>query len=365
MKKFIRILCAVLALTFVLTGCAAPKLVIGGTPKNAATCGDTTVSTGEYLAYLYNAFYNMYYSQGLYQYASYYDVWSQTLTYGEGDDAKEVDLTEYIKLVAQDSIRRQIVLEKKMAEADIKWDEEDEKSVDESLASLPADAYMSFGISNENFIKVYKKLNLNEQGYFYGLYGKDGAQAVDEVEQKAYFNDNFAYYKIITASLTDSEGSEMDDAAKKQVTDELTNTYLAMYEKDKNFEAVVDAYNKATSEEGTEITPSTDEGNRKVMDTANAGDSNAELAAAIKGVNPGEAKVVTYKANGTTATAALVLRLAHKDNADWVTEQQESVLYGMKFKDFDKELKEEMAKLDIKFKKSVIDKCDPKDFVQE
>ena len=53
-----RLVCVVLALAlcgaFLLTGCSAPRLTIGGTAKTAATIGDTTLSTGEYLAYLYN-----------------------------------------------------------------------------------------------------------------------------------------------------------------------------------------------------------------------------------------------------------------------------------------------------------------------
>ena len=52
MKNIARMLCAVLAIAMLLTGCAMPKIHLPGTPDVAVTCGDKTVSTGEYLAYL-------------------------------------------------------------------------------------------------------------------------------------------------------------------------------------------------------------------------------------------------------------------------------------------------------------------------
>ena len=357
MKNVKRLICAVLALTLLLTGCAAPKLVLGGTPRVAGTVGDTTVTTGEYLAYLYSTFYNMYYQQGYYQYAAYgYDVWSQEFTYGEGDDEQTVDFAEYIKLTAKDSILRQEALRQMMTEEKIEWDEDALKELEESLAEMEDDALLSLGISNENYIKVYKELNLNEQSLFYGRYREGGTEAVSDEALREYFDENYLSYKIIEISLTDDEGAELDESGKKEITDQLKG-YLATYNNDKNFEAVVDAYNKANAAEGEEVEESTDEGNRI---NADATQMDEELVEAIRGVKVGQAEVVTY---GTTA--ALILRLDINDPETLFEDETDNILYGMKYEAFDEEVEKKVADITIELKESVVEDCTPANFVTD
>ncbi len=357
MNNVKRLICAVLALTLLLTGCAAPKLVLGGTPKVAGTVGDTTITTGEYLAYLYSTFYSMYYEQGYYQYASYgYDVWSQEFTYGEGDDEQKVDFSEYIKLTAKDSILRQEALRRMLKEEKIEWDKDALKELEESLAEMEDDALLSLGISNENYIKVYKELNLNEQSLFYGRYREGGTEAVSDKKLREYFDKNYLSYKIIEMSLTDDEGKELDEKGKKKVTDQLDG-YLATYNKDKNFEAVVDAYNKANAAEGEKVEKSTDEDNRI---NADATQMDEALAKAVRGVKVGEAKVVTYD-----TTAALILRLDINEPKTLIEDETDNILYGMKYEAFDEEVKKKMADIAIELKKSVVKDCAPANFVTD
>ena len=79
----------------------------------------------------------------------------------------------------------------------------------------------------------------------------------------------------------------------------------------------------------------------------------------------GKAKVVTYKANGSTATAALILRLDINEPASLFTDETKNILYSLKYEEFDKEVDEAVAKITYKFRSSVVRKCDPKDFVQQ
>ncbi len=367
MNHMKRLACAVLALAlcgaFLLTGCSAPRLTIGGTANTAATIGDTTLSTGEYLAYLYNSFYNLYYSQGLYQYAQYgYDVWSQEYTYGEGDDAQKVKFDEYIKLSAQDAAVRQVALRQLMAKYNVSWNADDQKELETNLESVKADSYLSLGISKENFVKVTKELSLNETGLFYGLYGEGGQREMSEADRKAYFDENYLSYKMISISLTDSSGSEMTDDAKKEVTDQLEG-YLAEYNKSGNFEAVVDEYNKSKASDASTVEASKDEDNRKNIDGKTATDE--DLVKAIRSVEVGKAQVVTYKANGSTATAALILRLDIHSPESLFTDETKNIIQGAKYDEFDTEVKEAVKALTVNFKKSVVKKCDPKNFVSD
>lgn len=360
-----RILCTALAAVMLLSatllaGCSAPKLTIGGTAKTAATIGDTKISTGEYLAYLYNSFYNVYYGQGLSQYAQYYDLWAQTFPYGEGDDAEKLELGEYIKRSTQDSIVRQVALKQMLKNENLSWNTEDEATIDEQLKELKDESYLSLGFSNEHFIEAYKNLNLNETSLFYGLYGEGGSRAVSEADRRAYFEKNFVSYKMISIGMTDTNGAELDEAGQKEITDKL-ESYLAQYKAEGSFEAVVDAYNKSTASDASSVTASTDEDNRINVDATQASDK--QLIEAVHSVDVGQAKVVTYKAGGSTLTAALILRLDPQQPDSVFTDSTEAILYGMKFEEFNTEVEKAVAALKVSFKKSVVKKCDPQNFV--
>lgn len=365
MKKMFRVLCAVLALTMLLTavGCSAPKLTLGGTPDVAGTVDGEELSTGEYLAYLYNSFYNVYYNQGYYQYESYgYDVWGQKMPYGDDKDAAEVTFSEYLRLMTKDEITRQAAMRRLLKKYDLSWDKDELKELEDSVASMEADAYLSLGISDENYVKVNKELMLNERALFFGLYGEGGTKAVAQKEIRKYFDENYLSFKIISIPLTDDKGKELDAAGKKKITDQL-NGYLESYNKDKNFEAVVDAYAKSQAAEGEKITPSKDEDNRVNVDATQLGDD--ELEKAIRGVKEGKAKVVTYTASGEkTPTAALILRLDINDPKTLFEDETENILYMLKYEEFDKEVTGVAANVPVELKNSVVKKCLPENFLE-
>ena len=359
MKTVIRVFCALLALTLVLTGCAAPKLVLGGTPKVAGTVAGTTITTGEYLAYLYNNFYNQYYNNGYYQYAAYgYDVWTQEFTYNEGeDDEQKVDFAELLKLTTKDTILRQEALRQMMAKEKIEWNKDALKEFEDSLKEMEDDALLSLGISNENYVKVNKEISLNEQSLFYGRYREGGTEAIAEKDLRAYFDKNYLSYKSIELDLTDDEGKTLSEKEQKKITDQLEG-YLATYNKDKNFEAVVDEYNKSVAGKDEKVEKSTDEDNRQNVDATQLGDD--DKVEAIRKVKVGEAKVVKY---GTTA--ALVLRLDINDPKTLFEDETDNIIYGMKYEAFDEEVKKAMKGISIDLKGSVVKTCDPKNFVTD
>ncbi|MPN52642.1 hypothetical protein SDC9_200304 [bioreactor metagenome] len=67
-----------------------------------------------------------------------------------------------------------------------------------------------------------------------------------------------------------------------------------------------------------------------------------------------------YKKNGTTNTAALVLRVNPEDTQYKFSESRKRVIEGAKFKEFDKEIKDYMKTLKSDFDKSVQKQCTPK-----
>lgn len=365
MKKIQRILSLVLAgvmMLTVLAGCSMPKIVIGGTAKSVGTVDNREVPTGEYLAYMYTSFMDVYFSQGLYQYSQYgLDAWSQELTYGEGDSAKKVSVAEYIRLAAQDEMITQAAMRQLMAKHGLTIDEDEIKNLENSFASANEQEFLSMGINKDNLLNAYKNISLNRSTLLNGLYGKGGEREIAEADLKKYFDENYLSYKIISISLTDKDGKELSATNKKVYTD-LLNNYLADYQKDKNFEAVVDKYNKynAEKEQSTEkVEASKDEDNRRDGDATNM-DEN--LVKEIRKLEVGKAAVVEYKANGSTPTAALILRLDPNTKKDLFKDSNEAIISKLKSDELEKEVAELAKTIQIDLKKNAIKKCDPKKF---
>ena len=327
----------------------------------AGTVAGKEISTGDYLAYLYNTFYNMYYDQGLYYYEAYgMDPWTQQFTYGEGEDAPKVELSEYITLQTKDTIVRQEALTQMLEKHNISWIAEEEKDINKELGEMTDNNFIDLGFTNDKFVSAYKNLYLNERSLFFGLYGKGGEREVKEKTLKEYFEKNYVSYKIISIDLTDKDGKELKKDEQKKITDQL-NGYLEQYNKDKNFEKVVDAYNKANAAKDEKVEASKDEDNRVSGD---ATDMDADLVEAIRKVEVGTAKVVTYKAGGKTPTAALILRLDINDKKLKLYEDsEETILQTLKYEEFDKEVTEATKKIQADFNESVIKKCKPENFL--
>lgn len=363
MKMMRRALCAMMAVLLVaisVTGCSAPKLTLGGTPDTVGKVGDITISTGEYLAYLYNIFYNLYYSQGLYQAEQYgTDIWSETYPYGEGDDAEELSLVDYMHRMTQDTILRQIAVQQLLEENGLAYDAEDEAELDKDIEeNLVEDAYLPLGFNNENYIKMYKATSLGESSLFYGLYGAGGKREMGADDRRAYFDKNMLSYKMISKEMLDSNGADLSEKDQETIKT-LLEGYLDLYNRTGSFEKVVDEANANGAEEGEEITPSTDEDNRRDND---ATQMDEELVKVIRDIPVGKAKVVTYKAGGSTLTAALILRLDINKPDTLYADMTEQIIYGAKYEEFDKDVTKRVDTLHAEFNKGAIKKCDPRKF---
>ncbi len=431
MKNIKRTIAALLAmvmlLSVMLTGCGVPKITYNKLPDTAATYGDNQkLTTGQYLAYLYLEFENMYFNQGLYQYESYgMDPWAQSFPYGEEADAEKLALSDYIIRATQDNIKRQIVLAQMMKDNGLEWDAEDLKEINDSLKNMEADAYLPLGFNNDSYTYALKNANLNERSAFYGIYGemngKKGPKAIAEKDLKDYFSKNYVSYKMISISLTDKNGKELDKEgeAYKKIMDRM-----AKYEKlyaEKGFDAMKEEFDKdekAAQEEASK--PTTTKPNTTTAATTTAAPTTTtttaattttttaatttgttadeheghdhdheeedkdpnrvdadsttmdeEMAKAIKSVEVGvgKGKKVEFKNGGSTPTVALIERLSidtdrNGKEGGLYEDSVESIIYEMKYKEFDKEVDAKMAELTIVFDEKVIKKCKPEDFLE-
>lgn len=396
---------ALLSGTLTLFGCSTPKI--------AAVIDQKEYTTGEYLAYLFNTYQMTFYNYNLSAYAqNNLDPWEQKLPYGEGDDEKELSVEEYIIQVTKDTMIRQKALSDKLEEYKISISKEDLEKYDSHIKSVSEDAMIKMGFNKDSYGKMYKAVNFNEATLFYGLYDKGGKRAMSEKEIRDYYDKNIMCYKIIELALTDEQGSDLDKDGVAKVKEKLQG-YLDLYKQNKDFDKVIEKFNADREQEsnpttttttaettsGTAVTttaatttttaptttttaPTTTTTAATTTTTSKSGDDKEpeepeepedsnlrtldanideeNIVKAVQSVKVGEAKIVEYKQNGTTNTAALILRIDPEQTQYKFEKSRERVIYGAKYEDFDKEIKEYIKTLDVKFNKTVVKKCTPK-----
>lgn len=368
MSKLKRVVCAVLCvllLTAAVAGCS--------TPEYAMTINGENVTTGEYLANLYNVFYQLYYNQGLYYYEQYgSDVWGQSYPYGEGDATQSLPLSDYIKQMTQDSLVRQRAIASLMEKYGVTLSEEDQKDLQNQLEGISNSNLLELGFNKENYRKMVTG-TFNERGLFYGLYDEGGQRAISAEDLRAYFDANYLTYKSIEISLENSDGEALSEEEIAEITERLEG-YLAIYNETGDFDKAIEQYTEdnsassSTTTTGSDSTTGTGDSTTTADDetttanpeettttgedtaptaapddettTAGTGDttttttgaqddedeeeeetdanlktlvaekaSDQELVKAIQSVEEGTAKIVQYNKNGETTTAALILRL--------------------------------------------------------
>lgn len=398
---------AVLATALLSAGCSTPKV--------AMTVDGTDYTTGEYLAYLYNSFYQIYVNQSLYYYDLYgggsYDVWNETYTYDD-EDKTEYDLVGYIKRSAQDSIIRQVAIMRLMDENGITLSDEDQKTIADELAAMKKDAYLEYGFNNDSYARMFREYNFNERTLFYALYGEGGKKAVAADEIRKYFDDNYLSYKIISFPLKNAEGKDLSEAEIKKIGEDL-NGYLKKFTDGATFDEVIAQYKKdteaasstatttttgngtttttaattteattttaaettteaattTTTAAGESATETVTDPNRVDIDSAQTGDK--ELVKALKEMKFDEAKVIDYTTDAGVKTKALVLKLdpeagrgKDKDGNEikYFDEQKEPILYQLKKDEFNADVKAKVDTLEVSVNETVIKKCDPYEF---
>ena len=381
-KRILATVCAVVMLVLCCAGCS--------TPDNAMTIDGYTVSTGEYLANMYNMFYQAYYNGGLY-YTAYYNqytadqVWAMEQTYGEGDTALKLKLDDYIKQVTKDSLIRQQAVKSLMKEYGISLSEEDVKEIDKQMSTYD-NSLIAFGFNAENYKKMMTAYNFEEAALFYGLYNEGGQKAVAETDVRSYFDTNYLVYKTFTLSLVDSKGADLpaDEIAKLEAQ---MQTYMDMHKAGKDAleiykkyladeEAKKEAEKKDTEKKDVTSTATDEKEEEKVEWSfsslvATSENANADLAKAIQGLKAGEATTVKYNPSSSSKVLAFVIRYDHSDEYkskdEFYKDTRDSVLYTMKGDEFEEMLKEPIKQKTEKTEVNdrAMDMCDPKNLLTD
>ncbi len=402
MKSFRKLTAVVLATVMTvsllfMTACSTPAV--------AMTVDGKDYTTGEYLANLYMNFYNVYYQGGLYQYASYgMDPWTQSFPYGEGDDAQDLALADYLVAMTKDSIVRQKAVENLMAKYGISVPEEEMKQFTEEMATYKESEMLAYGFNKEHYMNMYIALNMNEQELFYQLYDVDGQKAVSEAEIRDYFDNQYVAYKAITISQMGEDGKALSDTDKEANRVTLQG-YLDQFNKSKDMDAVIAQYEKdtapttttaagqtttttaatttttvtttttttttTTAAEGTTTTTAaaveeetTEEEEDPNLQMLNSATGDEKVVAAIHAIPENTAQIIEYTDSNDQTSIALVYRLNTEEagGKDYYKDQHDTIVYGLKFDEFDAEVQALVDTFEVNYNDRAIKMCDPKSF---
>ena len=161
------------------------------------------------------------------------------------------------------------------------------------------------------------------------------------------------------------DNKEMSADEQKKETEKLEK-YLKMYNDGKSFNEVIAQYNYDTSTSSTKkLETLTDKDTRQDLDASSYSDT--KLTDAVKTVAEGEAKLVTYKANGKTLTAAIILRLDPEEGEGYenaFADSRQSVLMGIKYEEFNKDVEKVANALEYEVNERAYKMCNPKNFLK-
>ena len=399
-KRFLCVMLAAIMLLFTV-GCSTPAVAI--------KVGDREYSTGEYLAYLYNATASMV-AYNYYMTGDMSSLWKQTTSYTNtfaretsGDDeGEQVSMAEYFRRSTKDTILYMAAIESLMAEYGIELSDENKADAENNgysnqllavLGFTATDSYTrALGFSLDNYKKMYMAVNYNEKALLHGLYGKGGKLEVPEEKLRAYFDENYLVYEIIQIALVDSDGNPLEADKEAEVRARI-DEYMSVYQQTGDFDKAIEAYDNyggenTTNDETSDVSDETsdvsdevsepelnEDGTAKNVTTnrsANVSEidgktyTDQSLVEAIRSVPEGEVKIVEYKQNGNDNMLALIYRIDADGTGreTYYDDSQEELLQKVCEDDFKKLIWDKMDAQagSVKIDQRAIDMCKPENF---
>ena len=238
---------------------------------------NTKITMGAYAYCMYSAYYQ----------ASYYVPDSTKSILSQEINGQPAE--DWMRDRALENMKSMFVVDAKAAELGVSFTDEERKNIDTNMDSSWNTSQdfikqlISYGVTKEGVKQLSFEFNLKYTKIFQTLYGEGGEKAVSAEDKKAHLIENytdFAYFTKSVSSLTDDEKT----AAKEP----LDSYAAAINDGSKTMEQVAEEYKTAENLSSDPL--KTDVTN---LDTnTQYPQSYSEMVAALKEMNPGEARVV-------------------------------------------------------------------------
>lgn len=290
LKKFKRCLTALIAaaVTAACTGCTTGK-----STAYAMTIDGYELKAGVYI---------------FYQNTALEEAKSEAMDENENLDTTDEDALKETKIDGKDFMQwvsdktmekctQHVAVIKKFDELGLTLDESDVEGAKDYAASLSEDesdsnVYYLNGIGEESLAEIILN-SYKSEAVFNSIYGEGGSEGVKNDDVKKYYIENNMRTKLVSIDLHDAEGSELDDAGKKE-REQLANKLLGEVE-GKSGKELLTAFDEIQTEYDEYIQAQTEEA---------AGDDGATT------------EVTTTTAATTTTTVAETTEAAEAGDAE-------------------------------------------------
>ena len=289
-------LLAVCALAIGMTACGTSS-----GSEIVAENENTKITMGAYAYCMYSAYYQ----------ASYYvpDATQSILSQEINGQSAE----DWMRDRALENMKSMFVVDAKAAELGVSFTDEERKAIDTNMDSSWNTSQdfikqlISYGVTKEGVKQLSFEFNLKYTKIFQTLYGEGGEKAVSGEDKKAHLIENYTDFAYFTKSV--SSLSDEDKAAAKATLDGYA---AAINDGSKTMEQAAEEYKTAENLSSDPL--KTDVTN---LDTNKEyTKSYSEMVAALKEMNPGEARVIE-----TSSSYILVVRNDINATADEKTER--------------------------------------------
>lgn len=388
-------------LAFVLITVMTLSLVSCEGTSWVAKLGDKTITSGAYINYLVNEYYNAIdkaQQKGL--------IKSDKEIFGVSLDGK--DTKQWMIDNALSQARRSLVLEEMMKEMNLSISADEETAILEDLnqqwESYGQEAE-NWGLDKESFLAClrYNQMSLK---VFNTLYGKGGTKEVPDSDLNAYFENDFYRIKMLSATLEDKKaqstfeeymlrikkGQNFDDIAKEEnnrvanasANETLTEAMLyvadaqiALEKAEKNLKAA-SAEEKEEAQDAYDTAKADYESAQKYLDDIrsslnkeNTDEKKQDLDMfGPKASNDAPDAIKTFLKEGKTNEVKVIVDgmyiyliqiLDIKEDTGYLSDELNrfGVLQAMKQEEYMKDIDDKLEKVDIMINQSAINKYDP------
>ena len=238
---------------------------------------NTKITMGAYAYCMYSAYYQ----------ASYYVPDSTKSILSQEINGQPAE--DWMRDRALENMKSMFVVDAKAAELGVSFTDEERKNIDTNMDSSWNTSQdfikqlISYGVTKEGVKQLSFEFNLKYTKIFQTLYGEGGEKAVSAEDKKAHLIGNYADFAYFTKSV-----SSLTDDEKTAAKETLDSYAAAINDGSKTMEQVAEEYKTAENLSSDPL--KTDVTN---LDTnTQYTQSYSEMVAALKEMNPGEARVV-------------------------------------------------------------------------
>ena len=314
-------------------------------PETAFSSGDVKVSSGLYMYFMFNSYMEAADKQT--------DMDVELLETTIDDVAAK----EWIKNKAKEYATEYITVEKKFAELELAFTEEELNNIAQN-ASSQYQQYQSYyqpnGISERTYYAYAKNLS-KKQKIFMSIYGEEGTAPISEDEMKKFFSEKYALTTDITLAKTDDEGNLFTEGSEElAVVKAKAEGYASRIRDGEDIEKVIVEYRNERAKAQAEAAGEEDPEPEEVTEDA---DSSSVISNIEQDDEPVAQKITNIFEQVKVGTVGVV-----EDDENYYVVKRDDILaaegkfdeyrpqimYGIKGDEFDEVIKGWSAETNIK-----------------